>query len=62
LLPNRLSAPVYYVLQITVNASAARMYSLERRVAKIEKERGVTDGDDFFNQTLRQLCPGVLFW
>lgn len=31
------------------------VYTLERRLAKIEKERGVTDADDFFNQTLRQL-------
>ena len=30
-------------------------YALQRRLAKIEKERDVTDADNFFNQTLRQL-------
>ena len=35
--------------------NGARVYSLERRLAKFEKELGVTDADDFFNQTLRQL-------
>ena len=35
--------------------NGGRVYSLERRLAKIEKDRGVTDADDFFNQTLLQL-------
>lgn len=35
--------------------NGARVYALERRLTKIEKECGVTDADDFFNETLRQL-------
>jgi hypothetical protein len=39
------------VKEATMNG--ARMYSLERRLAKIEKERGMTGEDDTFNQILR---------
>jgi hypothetical protein len=35
--------------------NGARVYSLKRRLAKIEKRRGATDADDTFNQILRQV-------
>jgi hypothetical protein len=35
--------------------NGARVYSLERRLAKVEKERGGTDADNPFNEILRDV-------